>query len=197
MPVLPLVASTTVLPRESLPDARPARIMLRAGRSFTEPPGLNHSAFARNWMFGNSLPTRSRRRSGVFPIRSSTDCPTAKRVTGNWSFVDARSVVAISRCFLRRGPHSYATEILRIGCNSPCVGYSRIVYPNRGDFGQIPWSLHLRAADFTERPAFFSLCEPCGMSKSGFRKKQLRVLQHWDSQLAVRAVSCAWKSTAV
>src|SRR5579885_668322 len=29
-------------------------MMLRAGRSLTEPPGLNHSAFARNVTFGKS-----------------------------------------------------------------------------------------------------------------------------------------------
>src|SRR6266404_855542 len=96
MPVFPLVASTMVLPTVSFPVARPARIMLNAGRSFTEPPGLNHSAFAKNLMLGNSLPTRSSLRSGVFPMRSSTDCPTAMRVAGNSTFVDARSVVAIS-----------------------------------------------------------------------------------------------------
>src|SRR5882762_5319771 len=49
--------------------------MPSAGRSFTDPPGLNHSAFAQNSTFGNSLPTRSRRSSGVFPIRSSTPSP--------------------------------------------------------------------------------------------------------------------------
>src|SRR5215831_5294167 len=83
---------------------------------------------------------RSRRRSGVFPICSSTDRPAAMCAAGNGTLADARSVVAISGRFLRRRSHRYATEILRIGYNSPCVGYSLLVYRKEGDLGQIPLS---------------------------------------------------------
>ena len=46
MPVLPLVASRIVIPGRSDPERSPARIICRAGRSFTEPPGFRCSAFA-------------------------------------------------------------------------------------------------------------------------------------------------------
>src|SRR5450432_3409364 len=49
--------------------------MLSAGRSFTEPPGLNHSALAANSTFGNWPPMRSSRKSGVLPMQLSTDTP--------------------------------------------------------------------------------------------------------------------------
>jgi hypothetical protein len=48
MPVLPDVASITVRPGVSLPVASPSRIIRAAARSFTEPPGFCHSAFAYN-----------------------------------------------------------------------------------------------------------------------------------------------------
>ena len=51
--------------------------MLSAGRSLTEPPGLNHSALAENSTLGNSRPIRSSRRSGVLPMRSRTERPIA------------------------------------------------------------------------------------------------------------------------
>src|SRR5215469_8246880 len=96
--------------------------MLRAGRSLTEPPGLNHSALAQNSMLENSPPTRSKRRSGVFPIRSRRDTPA-------WS-----SGIADSRAEAAMGPDTdmegrfalsppqahkslqYTTSLLRIGC---------------------------------------------------------------------------------
>src|SRR5580692_4536228 len=49
--------------------------MPSAGRSLTEPPGLNHSALAANSMAGNSRPTRSSRSKGVLPINSRTERP--------------------------------------------------------------------------------------------------------------------------
>src|ERR1700722_533675 len=49
--------------------------MLSAGRSFTEPPGLNHSALAQNSTLGNFLPMRSSRSKGVLPMHSRTDLP--------------------------------------------------------------------------------------------------------------------------
>src|SRR5580698_2853130 len=75
MPVLPLVASMMVLPAFRAPDLRPAWIMLRAGRSLTEPPGLNHSALAQNSTFGKSLPMRSSLSNGVLPMHSRSDLP--------------------------------------------------------------------------------------------------------------------------
>src|SRR5438067_12766948 len=83
MPVLPLVASMMVLPGLSVPLASPAWIMLSAGRSFTEPPGLNHSALAQNSMLEKLLPTRSRRRSGVFPILARRGTPACASGTAD------------------------------------------------------------------------------------------------------------------
>src|SRR5882757_10101604 len=83
-------------------------------------------------MLGNSLPTRSKRRSGVFPMRSSKDCPTAGRSAGSSTFADAGSVIAISGRSLRRKSHRNATKILRIGCNSPWFGYGYSLPQFRG-----------------------------------------------------------------
>src|SRR6516165_11106637 len=47
MPVLPAVLSTTTPPARSSPRFSASKIMCRAGRSFTEPPGLRNSAFPR------------------------------------------------------------------------------------------------------------------------------------------------------
>jgi len=46
IPVLPEVESMIVLSRVNAPVRSPSSIMNSAARSFTEPPGLNHSAFA-------------------------------------------------------------------------------------------------------------------------------------------------------
>src|SRR5215471_5993238 len=53
--------------------------MLNAERSFTEPPGLNHSAFAQNSILGNSFATCARRSKGVLPMCSSTEVPASRR----------------------------------------------------------------------------------------------------------------------
>src|SRR5262245_51339696 len=71
MPVLPDVASTIVSPGRSFPDASPSAIIRAAARSFTEPPGFCHSAFAYNSTPADS--NRCRRTSGVLPISSRTD----------------------------------------------------------------------------------------------------------------------------
>src|SRR5437667_258378 len=47
MPVLPEVESRMVFPGTSRPRASPSSIILRAGRSFTEPPGLKPSSLPR------------------------------------------------------------------------------------------------------------------------------------------------------
>src|ERR1043165_5737731 len=73
MPVLPDVASRMVLPGSSLPDAIPSWIMRSAGRSFPEPPGFCHSAFAYSSTPGKSRSIRRRRISGVLPTRSTID----------------------------------------------------------------------------------------------------------------------------
>src|ERR1700676_338602 len=49
--------------------------MLSAARSFTDPPGLHHSALPQNSMLGNSPPARSSRSNGVLPICSRSDAP--------------------------------------------------------------------------------------------------------------------------
>src|SRR6185503_17007701 len=73
MPVLPEVASSIVLPATSWPAAIPSWIMRSAGRSFTEPPGFCHSAFAYNSTPARSRSMRRRRISGVLPTRSTID----------------------------------------------------------------------------------------------------------------------------
>jgi hypothetical protein len=75
MPVLPLVESRSVLPGENLPVRRPSAMMLEAARSFTDPPGLYHSAFPRSSTRGKSAAIRSTRTSGVLPIRSTSRRP--------------------------------------------------------------------------------------------------------------------------
>src|SRR5689334_5908345 len=77
MPVLPLVASMIVLSFVSSPRRSPSRIIDSAGRSFTEPPGLYHSALAyTRTSGGRSAVTRLNASSGVLPIRSTIAVPT-------------------------------------------------------------------------------------------------------------------------
>src|SRR3954447_20301997 len=76
MPVFPEVASRIVLSDVNLPDASPSRIIRSAARSFTEPPGFCHSAFAHSSTPGVSRSNRRRRTSGVRPTRSNTEAPT-------------------------------------------------------------------------------------------------------------------------
>src|ERR1700680_1333765 len=64
-----------VLPGTNAPLLRPASIIPKAGRSFTEPPGLNHSAFPQISTFSNSRPMLASRRRGVLPMRARIDSP--------------------------------------------------------------------------------------------------------------------------
>src|SRR5688572_6549135 len=77
IPVLPDVESMIVLPVTSLPFARPTSIIFRAGRSFTEPPGLKPSSFAKRRTSGGT-PSRtcSSSTSGVLPISCRTEGAT-------------------------------------------------------------------------------------------------------------------------
>src|SRR5215472_7215061 len=71
--------------------------MLSPGRSFTDPPGLNHSAFTLNSTLGNSRPMRSSRSSGVFPMQSSAEHPAELELPGIVRSEEAmRSLVAIA-----------------------------------------------------------------------------------------------------
>ena len=70
MPVLPLVASSRILPGPSWPRRRASATMLAAARSLTDPPGLYHSALPRSATPGRSAVSASRRSSGVLPMRS-------------------------------------------------------------------------------------------------------------------------------
>jgi hypothetical protein len=75
MPVLPEVASISVSPGLISPRSSARRIMLMAGRSFTEPAGLLPSSLPRITLPRRSLSapgTRCRRTSGVWPITSSS-----------------------------------------------------------------------------------------------------------------------------
>jgi len=74
MPVLPEVASIRVSPGLMSPRSSARRIMLIAGRSFTEPAGLLPSSLARITLPRRSLsaaPRRCNRTSGVPPMVSS------------------------------------------------------------------------------------------------------------------------------
>src|SRR5882762_8571921 len=82
MPVLPDVASMIVRPAMSLPDASPSRIIRAAARSFTDPPGFCHSAFAYSSTPGVSRSNRRSRTSGVRPMRSTTEEPALRSRTG-------------------------------------------------------------------------------------------------------------------
>src|SRR3954451_8616859 len=79
-PVLPDVGSTIVPPGRSSPSRSAASIIAIAGRSFTEPPGLNSSSLATR-SHARSAPTRPRRTIGVFPTRSSRLSATSTGVT--------------------------------------------------------------------------------------------------------------------
>src|SRR5262252_8093976 len=108
MPVLPDVESMMVLPGTSLRSARPTSIILRAGRSFTEPPGLKPSSLAK---MRTSSRTRSRTvrisTSGVLPISSTTEratngpeagpAGTAHRTCAAALLMDRRSATAGDR----------------------------------------------------------------------------------------------------
>ena len=72
MAVLPLLASSTILPGVSSPVASACSIIVRAMRSFTEPPGFIISSFTRISTPGTGF-MRLIRTSGVFPINSRTE----------------------------------------------------------------------------------------------------------------------------
>src|SRR3989449_11692456 len=74
MSVLPEVESRIVFPGTSRPRASPSSIILRAGRSFTEPPGLKPSSLPRMRTAG-ATPSRVRRISisGVLPTSWSAE----------------------------------------------------------------------------------------------------------------------------
>src|SRR5262245_2370460 len=71
------VESRMVLPGTRRPCRMPSWIILRAGRSFTEPPGLKPSILPKRRTPG-AIPSRTRwiSTSGVLPISSSTDGDT-------------------------------------------------------------------------------------------------------------------------
>src|ERR1700678_2893705 len=71
MPVLPLVASSSVLPAWNRPLRRPWVTIFPAARSLTEPPGLYHSALPKSATPGRSAVTASRRNHGVLPMLCS------------------------------------------------------------------------------------------------------------------------------
>src|SRR6267142_2589371 len=73
MPVLPEVASRMILSRVKAPDRSPSSIIRNAGRSFTEPPGFFHSAFAYSSTFRRSVSNAESRINGVLPIKSTMD----------------------------------------------------------------------------------------------------------------------------
>src|SRR5277367_480827 len=101
IPVLPEVESRMTLPGRRSPRARPSSIILRAARSFTEPPGLKPSSLAKMRTPGRSRPSVSRviSSSGVLPMRSSTlrarAAGTDSRLTSAGNRRDDGDIVAI------------------------------------------------------------------------------------------------------
>src|SRR4030095_13497272 len=77
MPVLPDVESRMVFPGTRRPWRMPSWIILSAGRSFTEPPGLKPSSLPKR-RTPSGTPSRTCRisTSGVLPISWSTDGAT-------------------------------------------------------------------------------------------------------------------------
>src|SRR3990172_3035010 len=74
MPVLPDVESRMVLPGRNFPVRMPSRTIHKAGRSLTDPPGLNPSSLAKMRTFeGSPSVIRGISSSGVSPTRSRTD----------------------------------------------------------------------------------------------------------------------------
>src|SRR5271157_4019415 len=74
--------------------------MFAAGRSFTEPPGLAHSAFASTSTPAKSRVSRSNRNSGVLPIRCRVLCPNAQGT--NASFLPVRCIAVFDDRIGRR-----------------------------------------------------------------------------------------------
>ena len=70
--MLPDVGSTMVPPGWSTPVASAASTIVRAMRSFTDPPGLRYSILA-STVAGTPSVTRSSRTNGVLPMRSTTE----------------------------------------------------------------------------------------------------------------------------
>src|ERR1700686_2337315 len=81
MPVLPEVESMIVFPCTSEPRRSPSSIIHSAARSLTDPPGLNHSAFAYTSTRGKSLSKMRTRSSGVLPISRVMPAETVPWVT--------------------------------------------------------------------------------------------------------------------
>src|SRR3972149_7730443 len=71
--------------------------MRRTGRSFPDPPGLNHSAFARIFTRGGIPRKRVTRSSGVLPIRSRRSLDTLVVKQDGGFRVDAHPVGEQSR----------------------------------------------------------------------------------------------------
>ena len=109
MPVLPDVASRIVGPRVSAPDASPSRIIRAAARSFTEPPGFCHSAFAYS-----STP----RRLALEPVQ-----PHERRPADQVEHGRVRALGSGGSQERRRGQRHeiYTTELVRIiSTAAPC-----------------------------------------------------------------------------
>ena len=78
--------------------------MLEAARSFTDPPGLPHSAFASTCTSSSSAVTREKRKSGVLPIRCVRLVPMLAFIT----------VPVLPMCRLIRASQAPASQ----GCGS-------------------------------------------------------------------------------
>src|SRR5437868_12559421 len=112
MPVLPDVESRIVFPGTSAPRASPSSTILSAGRSLTEPPGLNPSSLPKMRTPGAS-PSRTLRSStsGVLPTSWSADGTVSGPVAGDVGRASAARAVDI-RGLPPPGDRGYDRELV-------------------------------------------------------------------------------------
>src|SRR6202043_4025138 len=101
------------------PFLRPASIIPKAGRSFTEPPGLNHSAFPQISTCSNSWPMLASRSRGVLPMRARIDSPAGADENCVLLVVDAI-------CFAANILDFGSVARTEIRCLRPATRYNRL-----------------------------------------------------------------------
>src|SRR5436305_4453383 len=110
MPVLPDDGSSSVWPGFSVPSASASSIMLRAMRSFTDPPGFWPSSLARMRTAGFGL-SRLTSTSGVSPISSAMSPKYAISTAGDRGQDRDLVVVANLRVQLVEVPHVVVVHV--------------------------------------------------------------------------------------
>src|SRR5438046_2348729 len=114
MPVLPDVESMITRSFVSAPRRSPSSIIESAGRSLTDPPGLNHSAFARTPRPGNSRSNMRTRNSGVWPMWLTIPAGTVRINTGYEPGAAGRRFRALREEVNRRDPDQHEDAAQRV-----------------------------------------------------------------------------------